>query len=140
MSREEINSTFSLLTLAGSETTATLLSGCTFYLLKNPAVYVKLRKDSFAAFKDDSEIRIDSVNHLPYLKAVLDESLRIYPPAPTALNRVVAYPGHTISRYFVPGGIPPAYSIPLGPELHSSGLLHPRALAPRACGGIHGRS
>lgn len=65
MSREEINSTFSLLTLAGSATTATLLSGCTFYVLKNPAVYVKLRKDLFAAFKDDSEIRIDSVNHLP---------------------------------------------------------------------------
>lgn len=44
MSREEINSRFSLLTLAGSATTATLLSGCTFYVLKNPAVYVKLRK------------------------------------------------------------------------------------------------
>ena len=104
MSRDEIDSTFSILALAGSETTATLLSGCTYYLLKNPAIYAKLTNEILTAFKDDSEITIDSTSRLPYLKAVLDESLRIYPPVPAALNRVVAAPGDTISGYFVPGG------------------------------------
>lgn len=104
MSRGEIDSTFSILALAGSETTATLLSGCTFYLLKNPAVYAKLTHEIFAAFTDEAEISIDSTNRLSYLKAVLEESLRIYPPVPSALSRVVAPPGDTISGYFIPGG------------------------------------
>ena len=104
MSRDEIDSTFGFLAMAGSETTATLLSGCTYYLLRNPAVYKKLCTEILTAFKAESEISIDSASHLPYLKAVLEESLRIYPPVPAALNRVVAAPGATISGYFVPGG------------------------------------
>ena len=104
MSRDEIDSTFSILALAGSETTATLLSGCTYYLLKNPAVYKRLSTEILTAFKDEPEITIDTTNQLPYLKAVLDESLRIYPPVPAALNRVVAAPGDTISGWFVPAG------------------------------------
>jgi len=72
--------------------------------LENPAVYAKLTHEIFAAFTDGAEISIDSTNRLSYLKAVLEESLRIYPPVPSALSRVVAPPGDTISGYFVPGG------------------------------------
>lgn len=118
MSRDEINSTFSILVLAGSETTATLLSGCTFYLLNNPTAYAKLTHEIFAAFSDESEISIDSTSRLPYLKAVLEESLRIYPPVPVSLSRVVAPPGDTISGYFVPGGT--IVGIPQHTAYHSS--------------------
>ena len=104
MSRDEIDSTFSVLVVAGSETSATLLSGCTYYLLKNPAVYAKLSHEIRATFGNEAEISIESTNRLPYLKAVLDESLRIYPPAADGFPRVVASPGDNISGYFVPGG------------------------------------
>ncbi len=118
MSRDEIDSTFSTLALAGSETTATLLSGCTYYLLKNPEVYAKLTHEILAAFSNEAEIRIDSTNRLPYLKAVLEESLRVYPPVPSALSRVVAPPGDTISGYFIPGGT--MVGIPQHTAYHSS--------------------
>lgn len=44
------------------------------------------------------------VNSLPYLLAVLEESLRIYPPVPVALNRVVPPDGASICGRWVPGG------------------------------------
>ena len=118
MSRDEIDSTFALLALAGSETTATLLSGCTYYLLKNPAVLAKLTTEILAAFNTESEVNIESTSHLQYMKAVLDESLRIYPPVPTSLSRVVAPPGDTISGYFIPSGT--VVGIPQHTAYHSS--------------------
>ena len=137
MRGEEIKLTFSLLALAGSGIIATLLSGCTIHLLTYLAVHAKSRKRIFATFKDDSGIRINSINHLPYLEAFLDKSFRIYISVSAALNCAVTVPGDTISGYFVPNGIQvgipqhTAYHSP--PELRSPGLIHPRALAPRIC-------
>jgi len=42
MTREEIMTTSGIMIIAGSETSATLLSGAFFYLLKNPDWYQKL--------------------------------------------------------------------------------------------------
>lgn len=52
--------------IAGSETTATILSGTVFLLLKNPAVLEKLKNEIRSAFKSDEEITFSSVDHLPY--------------------------------------------------------------------------
>jgi cytochrome P450 len=42
LSPEEMLSNHSSLMMAGSETTVTLLSGCTYFLLKRPEVYSEL--------------------------------------------------------------------------------------------------
>lgn len=68
--------------IAGSETTATLLAGCTYYLLTNPEKMAKLVAEIRGAFTSDSEITITRVHNLPYLVAVLNETLRMYPPVP----------------------------------------------------------
>lgn len=52
--------------IAGSETTATLLTGTTFLLLKNPATLQKLNDEIRSAFKSEDEITFSSVEHLPY--------------------------------------------------------------------------
>lgn len=52
--------------IAGSETTATILSGATFLLLKNPACLEKLKQEVRSTFKSEDEITFTSVDRLPY--------------------------------------------------------------------------
>ncbi|KAK7991067.1 cytochrome P450 [Apiospora arundinis] len=77
----------SLLIVAGSETTATLLSGATFLLLTNPDALAKLTAEVRSTFADDADITLSSVSSLTYMLACLDESLRRYPPV------VIGLPG-----------------------------------------------
>ncbi|GAB7362522.1 hypothetical protein MBLNU230_g2841t1 [Neophaeotheca triangularis] len=102
MSSEEIDSNSSTLLTAGSETTATLLSGVTYLLLKNPNVLRKLQDDIRGRWKTYNEIKLEQVNRAPYLVAVLAEGLRYFPPIPTGLARVVPPGGAVISGHYVP--------------------------------------
>ncbi|KAF2204698.1 benzoate 4-monooxygenase cytochrome P450 [Delitschia confertaspora ATCC 74209] len=104
MTREEMVSNASVLVLAGSETTATLLSGTTYLLLTHPEVYRKLNEEVRGAFKSEEEINLLSVNKLTYMLAVLDEAMRVYPPVPHQGNRVVPAPGAIVCGRWVPGG------------------------------------
>lgn len=105
MTRDEIISTFNIVLLAGSETTATLLSAVTFYLLSNPRVMKKLINEIQSSFSTEDEINQVSVNRLTYQIAVLDEALRIHPPTPMGPPRVVTGKGEKIGTYWVPGGV-----------------------------------
>ncbi|KFY12419.1 hypothetical protein V492_03889 [Pseudogymnoascus sp. VKM F-4246] len=100
----EIITTSALLIVAGSETTATLLSGATFHLLKNPNVMEKLLKEIRGTFKKEEDIDFAGVNGLEYMLAVLDESMRMYPPVPTGMPRRVPADGDVICDRWVPGG------------------------------------
>ncbi len=95
-----------LLTVAGSETTATLLTGATYLLCKNPEKLAKLQQEVRAKFKHPSEITLMSVNNLEYMLAVINESLRCYPPVPAGNVRVVPGNGGAhIAGHFVPSGV-----------------------------------
>jgi cytochrome P450 len=61
MTRAEIDITFNLLMIAGSETTATLLSGCMYLLAKNKRVAEDLKKEVRGAFADANEITVVKV-------------------------------------------------------------------------------
>ena len=87
MSQEEILGTSGLLIIAGSETTASLLDGATYYLLRNPDVLAKVRDEVRNAFADPGDMTLASTGKLPYLHAVLEESLRCFPPVPALLPR-----------------------------------------------------
>ncbi|EME43710.1 hypothetical protein DOTSEDRAFT_62319 [Dothistroma septosporum NZE10] len=83
----EYQSTVATLIIAGSETTATLMSGVTYYLLRDSERMVKLQNEIRGTFRTAEEISLISVNSLPYLLACLDEALRIYPPVPDTFPR-----------------------------------------------------
>ena len=87
MSFEEMAMTANIVVLAGSETTATLMDGVTWYLCKNPRVYEKAKAEVRGMFKNEEEITFASVNECEYMLAVLEEGLRMYPPAPSNFNR-----------------------------------------------------
>ena len=79
--------TATAIVLAGSETTATLLSGMTWYLCMNLRVYEKVKSELRTKFTDEEEITFASVMECEYMLAVLEEGLRMYPPAPSIFHR-----------------------------------------------------
>ncbi|CAA9957186.1 P450 monooxygenase [Pyrenophora teres f. maculata] len=89
---------------AGSETTATILSGATYMLLINPDKYEKLVHEIRTAFSSAEQITMDSANKLEYLVAVFQESFRHYPPVSTGIPRVAPPGGADVSGYYIPGG------------------------------------
>ncbi|KEF53687.1 uncharacterized protein A1O9_10087 [Exophiala aquamarina CBS 119918] len=93
-----------LFIVAGSETTANLLSGLIARLIWNPDKMEKLCVEIRAAFSSEDQITYDSTSKLVYLNACLEEGLRIHPPVPTGLLRTVPAGGDTIDGHFVPGG------------------------------------
>ncbi|GAM37130.1 benzoate 4-monooxygenase cytochrome P450 [Talaromyces pinophilus] len=101
---EEMVSQANLLLIAGSETTASLLSGMLYHLLMNPDALARLTEEVRSSFTEEIDISIQSVSYLPYLQAVIEESLRVYPPVPNALPRSTPQPGEVICGKFVPGG------------------------------------
>ena len=106
MSTEEIIPTFGILLLAGSETTATLLSAVTFLLLKHQEVLDKLITEIRTSFNHEDEITQISVNKLTYQFAVLEEALRFHPPTPMGFPRIVpGKKGMVIAGNFVPSGV-----------------------------------
>ena len=63
----------------GSETAATVLSGTTYYLLKNPRVLQKLVEEVRTSFSSAEDVTFTTASRLKYMLAVLDEVLRMYP-------------------------------------------------------------
>jgi hypothetical protein len=93
------------LIVAGSETSATLLSGCIFYLCTAPHVMSRLVAEIRSTFKQDSDMTFRAVEDLKYMNAVIEESLRIYPPFVTSLSRVVPQGGAFVNGHFLPGDV-----------------------------------
>lgn len=91
--------------LGGSETTATTLSCIVYYLLKNPDIMAKLQGEIRTRYQSYSAIDSASAIHLPYLKAVILEGMRIFPPVPFALPRIVPQGGDEIDGFFLPAGV-----------------------------------
>jgi cytochrome P450 len=111
----EMVSNGSTLIIAGSETTATLLSGVTYLLLRNPRVLAKLQDEVRSAFEKEEEIDLDSCNKLEYCLATLTEALRMYPPVSPGLPRIIDAQGDLIAGNWIPGGVSP-YTIFLSQE------------------------
>jgi len=89
--------------VAGSETTATFLSAVTYYLLKNQTAMQKLKAEIRNAFASSKEINAETTARLPYLHAVTEEGLRIFPPVSFPLARIS--PGANVDGVYVPLGM-----------------------------------
>lgn len=91
--------------VAGSGTAAGGMSGITFLLCQNPDKYRKLCDEIRSTFTRQEDITIQATSHCEYLKAVIDEGLRMYPPTPSTLPRWVPKGGQEIDGKYVPGGV-----------------------------------
>jgi cytochrome P450 len=62
------------------------------------------------AFQSEDEITFNAVSSLPYLKACIEEGLRLYPPTPGGLPRTVPEGGATVCGTYVPEKVCLLYS------------------------------
>lgn len=83
----EIRETAAAFIVAGSETTATLLSASLYLLCRNPTILQKTVEMIRSDFSSVSDLTYSKLQSHEYLNAVLLESLRLYPPAPDSLFR-----------------------------------------------------
>ncbi|KKY13365.1 putative cytochrome p450 [Diplodia seriata] len=90
----------SLFMIAGTETTATLLSGLTYYLLRNRDKMDRATGEVRALGED--ELTVERLPRLPYLNACFEEALRMYPPVPIGLPRETPAGGNVICGEWVP--------------------------------------
>lgn len=93
--------------IAGADTTAVAMSSAVYFGLKNPEVWEKLETEILSAgLPDDSPITHKNCRVLPYLDAVIRESMRLHPPVGMPLERYVPKDGLRLpDGSLVPGGL-----------------------------------
>ncbi|XP_044472860.1 iridoid oxidase-like [Mangifera indica] len=72
---------------AGSETTSSTLEWAMTELLRNPESMRKIKEELDRIVGRNRKVEETDINELPYLKAVVKETLRLHPPIPLLLPR-----------------------------------------------------
>lgn len=91
---------------AGHETTASAMTWAVYLLCKHPEVQQRLREEirtSLPAINDPSaQISSTDIDHLQFLNAVSNETMRLFPPVPLTMRET----DHdtTIQSHFIPRG------------------------------------
>lgn len=101
----EITANSILIVGGGAETTSTCLSGTLYHLCKTPRVMAKLREEVRGRFASAEEITLKATAEMPYLKAVIDEGLRMFPVASYIAPRVIPAGGHVVDGQLIPAGV-----------------------------------
>lgn len=126
---KEIASHYNVIMMAGAVTTATFLSGVLYYLGHNRQALGRLQHELRSTFSSLADINSKKLLECVYLNAVVEEGLRIYPPAGAAhLSRIVPQGGCEISGRFIPEGVrfqPFSPFLWLFPFFHFSHPSHP---------------
>lgn len=92
---------------AGADTTAGTLTYTLYFLSKHPEVKSRIMDEITENFREGTLSTVpkwQDVNKMPYLEAVLMESMRLLPIPAWGLDRIVPDGGATIAGTFIPGG------------------------------------
>ncbi|KAF9453702.1 cytochrome P450 [Macrolepiota fuliginosa MF-IS2] len=84
MSNQDVLAQVPTFLVAGHETTSTGTTWALYALSLHPDVQSKLREELYAISTDNPSM--DELNALPYLDAVVRETLRVHPPVPTTMR------------------------------------------------------
>jgi cytochrome P450 len=91
-----------LLIVAGSDTTAAVLSFAMCELLRHPECVEKLREELDLIIING--FNQNSLQQATYLNSVINETLRLHPPVPSVLLRIAPVEGVKIGSEQIPGG------------------------------------
>ncbi|KAF9789640.1 cytochrome P450 [Thelephora terrestris] len=120
----EIASQVRTIMLAGHETTAKTMAHMLWELAKNPEYQTKLREelDDFVAVKGNADFTAIELETMPYLNAVIKETLRVHTSVPDIVREVSVDDILPLSKPVV-GRSGKAYheiSVPKGTLIHAS--------------------
>lgn len=89
---------------AGSDTVAITSTAAMYYLMKNPKVSTKLQEELEAGNLSTPIPAYSQISKLPYLHAVIKESMRLFPNLTHPLERLVPSGGVSMAGIFLPQG------------------------------------
>ncbi|PYH81306.1 cytochrome P450 [Aspergillus uvarum CBS 121591] len=121
--------------IANSQLSTIAITTAIYLLLRHPIQYERLLAEIRAApFDSTAAIDVSATASLPYLRAVLDEALRLHHPTPGSMPRVVGHGGLMVHGEFVPAGTVVGVSlwnIQTRPEnFHRPRQFHPERFLP----------
>ena len=88
------------LIVGGFDPDTNLFTAAVHYLLENPNTYKLLRAEIEGKFTSYEQIRNDALTGLPYLHAVIEETLRLHTNGAFGLPRIS--PGGTVDGHYIP--------------------------------------
>ena len=92
---------------AGADTTAIAINSILYHLMRNPGAYERLTAEVDAAVADGTlsmPAAYAQAIQLPYLKACINEGMRLHPSVGLTMPRVVPAGGASISGFHFPEG------------------------------------
>lgn len=101
---------------AGSDTSATVLTGWTYFICTHPSAYERVAREVREALRGsegptgEPEINCQKVRNMHFLEATIREALRLFPPSAASQQRIVPAGGATIDGINVPEGTTVAVS------------------------------
>lgn len=90
-----------IIVVAGSDTTAAVLTNLFYYLSINP----EIREELQCEIDQMGEISDSSLLQLNLLDAVINETMRLYPVVPSGLQRQTPPEGLRIGNVYIPGNV-----------------------------------
>ncbi|KAK6076445.1 cytochrome P450 3A31 [Seiridium cupressi] len=118
----EIAAESTTLIVAGSDTSSTAFSSVLFYLADNKSAYAKAAEEVRSKFSSREEVCLGAtLASCSYVRACIDEALRMSPPVGSALWREAMPGGTTVDSRAVPAGIDvgvPIYSVHHAPKYY----------------------
>jgi cytochrome P450 len=90
--------------VAGSDTTATVIRSTLLHIITNPRVFTKLRQEIDAVVQITGVMSDENATQMKYLQAVIKEGLRIFPPVAGLMSKQTPPEGDHWKGVFIPGG------------------------------------
>ncbi|KAE9369918.1 pisatin demethylase [Stipitochalara longipes BDJ] len=103
LTQEEAESESLVQIMAGSDTTATAIRATMLHVLTSPQVVSALLAE-ITEVSPSSPIKDAEARKMPYLQAVIQEGLRIFPPVTGLLSKSAPLGGDTFNGLFIPEG------------------------------------
>jgi benzoate 4-monooxygenase len=127
LGREELTAEALTQLIAGSDTTSNTSCAILYHCLTRPSVIRKLQQELDAALPDiDAVPTFAAVRDLPYLDAVIKETMRIHSTSSLGLPRIIPPgPGITLCNHHFPQGT--VLSVPAYTIHHSTAIWGPDA-------------
>ncbi|KXS94371.1 hypothetical protein AC578_2517 [Pseudocercospora eumusae] len=119
LTQAELLTEVNLLMSAGTDTSTAALENTVFFLCKHPKIQDRLRKELDDAMEEPGIPSWRTVSNIPYLRAVIDESLRLRAASRIGLPRIVPPGGRVIAGQYIPGDVTvsvPIYTVHLDRE------------------------
>jgi len=91
--------------IADCQLTTVALATATYLLLRDPSKWQRLSEEIRGSFTSDGDITVQSTLGIPYLEAVINETMRFRHPTPISLPRCIPRGGRSVEGQLIPGKV-----------------------------------